>query len=178
MCYSGAKIFFPHPHGLPCMGPGVQDPTFETTGPEDIPGNISSLLPPSPSAKKTLSFSHFHSFPLVHHQPPSCTLLGQVLLGVPAGERVHPVFIPSSGCGHGPNSVIILLAPMKTKPRSVCIVGVLGQGLAAIALQALKCRQVVQAGLGFGLSRQEIPAWLLPGVRGVLSSGTVINEQG
>ena len=105
MCCVSTEIFFLRPNGPPCASLGAQHPALETTGPEGLPGRVfSSLLPlllPSPSANNPLSFFHFHPSSLVHRQAPSRTLLGWVLWGLPAGEMLPPIFIPSAGCAAG-----------------------------------------------------------------------------
>lgn len=103
MCYFSARIFFLCSNVLTRASPGVQHPASGTTGPEDVPRK--NLLPPStpssPAANNPLLFFYFPSFPLAHHHTLGYTLLGQVFLGVPAGERLHPIFIPSFGCAMG-----------------------------------------------------------------------------
>lgn len=154
MCYFSARIFFLCSNVLTRASPGVQHPASGTTGPEDVPRK--NLLPPStpssPAANNPLLFFHFPSFPLAYHHTLGYTLLGQVFFGGASWGEAAPHLHPILWLCHGPNSVLIFLAPMNFKNRFVAcflFTGTFRQELAEIA---------EQAGLGFDFSSREIPA--------------------
>lgn len=123
MCYSSAKIFFPHPNRLPCASPGAQHPALETAGPEDVPrkifSSLLSLLPSSPSANNPLSFFPFTLFPTCASSSSEVRLAGTGAFGGASWGEAAPHLHPILWLCHGPNSVLILLAPVNTKNRFV-----------------------------------------------------------
>lgn len=161
-----------HPlgHSTPLWSPLVQRMFLESSSPPFFP----SFLPPQ------VPITHFPfsicTFPTCASPSSEVHLAGTRAFGSASGERLHPIFIPSLWLCHCPNSVLILLASMNTKTRFVaCCLHCWGvqTGAGCDCLAGTE----VQADMGAGRAGVS-PFKLLPGVCGVLSSGTVINEQG